>query len=400
MNETPNEQQITDALRGIAAAGGEPDDAAAWRNISAGIAADGKDARRRRVLLGGAGLAIAGAAAALVLVVGAGDDEEAVEVGPAAESTTTTFVDTVPVEPSSTTATPADGADTSLEQEGQPVELPEHPIVVVTQDEGGTSHLHLYDADTGVPVVRDLAETIFGFSHLSIEGNTIYFTEEGGDSEQVLSMPWYGSAEPTPPFGMPVVEEESTRAGTLSPDGSTFAYVEQGILRNEGRIALIDTATKERRYLEWVDGEEDFFLTQGRIDDLAWSPDGTRLAFVSSYEGEELRVVDVDAATLSDSRSIGTGYSPAWTDEESVVVVSSCCYPEFVDQGSLVRITVENPDAGTSTGDDDDLVGVEISGGRVAMVSADGTIETGDQNGTTASLFSFTAEGRAVEVGL
>ena len=377
MNDSPSrdEQQIRDALRGIAEAGGPPDEASAWNRVQRGIAVD-RTGRNRRILLGGAGLAVAGAAA-LVLVLGTGDDQEAVEVGPAAETTTTT--------------TAARGEGTAS--------MPARPLAVVVQLEG-VQRLDLYDADTGELVVQGLAESPFSISDVSIHGESVLYTEELGDSSTVRGIRWDGSAGPSTPFGIP--EDEETRSGVLSPDQTTFAYVEQGVTRTEGRIGLVDTATNEVRYLEWDEAEDDFFLTQGRIDDLAFNADGTRLAFVSTYEGEEIRVVDLDAATLGESIGIAAGVDPAWFGTAAFLYSSSCCYPEF-DQPRELRSAVavragSEPDHGdlgapvsvaTLIGGDDEFV-------LVAIATTDGLVEVRLDGPRT----TITVEGTAIEVGL
>jgi hypothetical protein len=392
MNDTPNdEQQIRDALRGLADHGGPPDEAAAWDRVQQRVTAD-RTGRNRKLLLGGAGLAVASAAAALVLLVGMGDDQEAVETGPAAESTTTTTAAAVVDPTTTTTGTPS--------VPGRADDLPAHPLAVVVQDEAGTSHLHVYDADTGALVVRDLATSIFGYSDLSIVGDTLYFTEEGGDSETVRAVPLDGSATPVTPFGIPAQEVESTRAGTLSPDGATFAYVEQGVLRPEGRIALLEVATGDVRYLEWSDDEDDVFLTQGRIDDLAWSPDGARLAFVSSYEGSDIRVIDLDAASLSESDGVELGSSPAWLDDQGLLFVRDCCYPDFEEprEVQLVGVGVDLGGASYSVG----ASGVASGHGSFAMAELAGgvTVVRNDGDIRSDDVFHFDVEGTVLEVGV
>lgn len=385
MNGTPNEQQITDALRGIADAGGPPDEAAAWAQVQRSIAADRTDQRRRRILLGGVGLAAAGAAAALVLVLGTGDGREAVEVGPADGSTTTTSTanDVVPVEPSttSTSAPPVGGG------------LPTNPLAVVVQDEGGTSRLDLYDADTGALVTGGLAESVFSISDVSVlDDGTVVYTEELGDSSTVRIVPWDGSADPVTPYGL----ELDIRAGTFGPDGQVLYFVEQGVTRPEGRIGIVGGDGGDIRYLEWAEDEDDFFLTQGRIDDLELSPDGTRLVFTSSYEGEEIRVVDLDAASLSESTAIDAGVAPSWLGDGRIAFSSFCCYPEFTEPRTVQLTTVD----GSSTTGLTTIEGVAVAaaGDRLAVATTDGralVLDTFESDPRPIEV-----DGTAVDVGL
>lgn len=392
----PNEQQIRDALRGVAESGGQPDEAAAWNRIATGIAADGS-ARRRRVLLGGAGLAIAGAAAAFVVVAATSGDEEAVEVGPAAESTTTSIESTttestapvVVVEPT-TTSVPADDDLAGL---------PEHPVVVVVAVGEEGSRLDLYDGDSGELVVQNLAEVgDFGSLYdVSIEGGTIYYTDEFGDSSQILSVPWDGSSTPVVPFGLPTNEEEATSGGTMSPDGSMFAFIEEGVTRPRGRIGIVEVATGSIRYLEWAADEDDFFLTEGSLRGLRFSPDGSRLAFVSTYEGEEVRVVDLAATTLSDSVAVTAGSHPDWLDDGRLLVVRSCCFPDFDEPAELRVVEIGGDGQGTDLGFGE-AVSLAVDGSFVVAVQEDGTVialDYGDESSRTIQV-----DGRALDVGL
>lgn len=383
----PNEQQIRDALRGVADTGGPVDEGAAWASIQRGVQADERSSRRR-LLLGGTGLAIAGAAAALVLVVGTGDDEEAVEVGPAAEATTTsststTGVHSVPIRPEATTTTavPSGGG------------LPAHPLAVAVQLDGGTTRLDLYDADTGALVTQGLAETTFSFDDLEVLADgTVVYTEELGDSSTVRLVPWDGSAEPVTPYGL----ELDIRSGTFDANGEVFFFVEQGVERPQGRIGILGGDGGDIRYLEWADGEEDFFLTQGRIDDLELSPDGEQLVFTSNYEGEEVRVVDVDASSLSDSVSVFAGTDPAWLGD-GLLVVRSCCYPEFDEPKTLHEVRVNGDEVEQPFADEAVAVAADIVD-RVAVALPDGTISV--TTGTGEPVASIDPDGTPLQLGL
>lgn len=388
-----NEQQIRDALRGVAEATGRPDEAAAWERISGEIAREAAAAGRRRWLLGGAGLAIAGAAAALVLVLGTGDDHEAVEVGPAAESTTTATVDQV-----TTTSAPApEVTSTTIDVDGTGAapevlaDLPEHPLAVVVQLEPeGVQRLDLYDADTGELVVRGLAQSFFSIDEVSIEGDTVFYTEEFGDSSTVRMIPWDGSGGPTTPFDL---DSEGTNGGTMSPDGSTFAFVEHGVTRPTARIGLVDTQTGSIRYIEYTSEEDQDAL--GSMRDLELSPDGTRLAFTKTYEGSGVYVLDIEATSLNDAVAVATGYHPAWLDDETILAIHFCCYPDFAEPQELEAADASGggtePFGATPVPAD----AISIDGGLVARVSDGSLVVT--VGGVERDVL---VNGRAVDVGL
>ena len=324
-----NEQQIRAAMRGIAEADPAPDEAAAWQTIRSGIEAEQRSGRLRTIL-GVSGLAIAGAAAALVLITSTGDDREAVEVIPADTSTTTDNV--VPATSTTVTTAPTEtsGAAAVLGP------LPARPVAVVVAVDGGpSSRLDLYDADTGQLVVRDLARSEFGIDEISIVGETIYFTEEFGDSSTVRMVAWDGSAGPATPFDL----DTETNGGTLSPDGSEFAYVRHGVTIPQASIGIIDTASGEQRTLAWASDDEDFFHTNGSIHGLQWSPDGDRLLFTSSYEGSEVLAVDADAASLSEATPFElAAFGAHWLSDDTVIGVRFCCYPDFAEPAEVQRV--------------------------------------------------------------
>ena len=365
-----NEQQIRDALRGVAEAGAEPGADAAWQEVSRRIAAD-RTSRSRRLVIGGAVAAIAAAAAAFALLANRTDDE-VVRVGPSGQPTVTTT-------------------------ECQPAELgsavPDHPMAVVVQD-GDEQRLDLYDADTCALRQPDLARSPGRITNVSIDGASLTYTEEVGDTARVRIMTYDRNLLP---FTDTRYILDDARSGVSS--GGTMAYVQQGETQGRDRIALWHQPTNTTRYLEWATGEEDRSLTNGRIDDLAFSPDGTRLAFVSGYEGEDdIRVVDLTASSLSESRSLGVAASdPAWTDLDGILAVETCCHPDFQARGGLIWIHGLS-DTVVSHRPEDGAVNIAIDGRLLAVVSTDGTLEVGSQE--AGSLRPFEIDGTVVDVGL
>jgi dipeptidyl aminopeptidase/acylaminoacyl peptidase len=360
---------IRTALHAVAEAPGEPDADAAWARIHDRIEAARPRVARRRVGVALAALAAAGAAAAaLVVVAGQDDGREAVELVPADTATT----DVAP-----TTEAPS---TTVLDATGTPLELPARPLAVVV-DADGTQRLDLYDADTGEVVMRDLASSAHSISDVSFGADgTVYFTEEFGDSSTVRMVVWDASAGPTTPFDL----EDQTSSPAMSPDGSTFAFVNQGVTTDGGRIGLVDTATGEVRYLDWAPDEDDFFLTNGTIDGLEWSPDGSQLIFTVSYEGSEVRILDAGMESLSEAHFTDLyGFDAHWSDSNVVTVLRECCYPDFLEPAELISqgdgggdwIIGTNGEVVAFDVAEDGTFAVVRPDGRLDLVTPDGIID-------------------------
>jgi hypothetical protein len=119
-----------------------------------------------------------------------------------------------------------------------------------------------------------------------------------------------------------------------------------------------------------------------------------------SYEGrEDVRVINLTANSLSESRRLADDATdPAWTDHEGILAVEICCYPDFEKRGALIRINVDAARPTTSSPVEDDAVNIASDGGILAVVSADGSLEVGDQEAD--SLRPFEIDGTVVDVGL
>jgi dipeptidyl aminopeptidase/acylaminoacyl peptidase len=357
---------LRDSLRHIAE--DEPvDESAAWTRISAGIEADRRRRRLTTVVVGGAGLAAAAAAAGLVVLAVAEDPRpEAVEIGPAAtDSTAPATSDSTPETSTTDTSQP------ELENVPAPVPtsgpVPEHPLLVIRQNEGVTS-LYVLDGDSGEVLGTPAIETAFSISDPVItRDGLIAYTRETGDSHRIELLEW-GSTEPAV-FG----DLDEAQSPAFSPDGSTFAYVEQGVTIPQASIVFVDVdSSQEIRRITWRDDETDFFRTNGNLHDLEWSPDGSRLLFISSYEGAEALVVDVDAESLSEAElAVGADVlSVSWSGADSVVALGWCCYPEYdrPRQGYAGPVGAAEPAFGDEQFDDIDAG----SNGEVALVAGGG----------------------------
>ena len=245
--------------------------------------------------------------------------------------------------------------------------VPEHPLLVVRQD-AGVTYLYVLDGDSGELLGTPAIETAFSISDpvITREG-LIAYTRETGDSSRIEMLEW-GTTEPAV-FG----DLDEARSPAFSPDGVTLAYVEQGVTIPRASIVFVAVSTgQELRRLTWRDDETDFFRTNGSIHDLEWSPDGSRLLFISSYEGAEALTVEVDAESLSEAvRAVEADVlAVSWSGADSVVALGWCCYPEYdgARQAYAGPVGAADPAFGDEQFDDVDAA----SNGEVALVAGGG----------------------------
>lgn len=124
----------------------------------------------------------------------------------------------------------------------------------------------------------------------------------------------------------------------LSPDGARLAYVNA-----EPAIVVRELRTGSERVFSRGQSLKDLWL-----HDLAWSPEGRRLAFAASKPRQPsfVRVLDVEAHHLleqADRVSVGevssSSMSPAWRGNTGeLVVAAQCCWPDLRGEAKLVRV--------------------------------------------------------------
>lgn len=281
------EARVRAALRGVAEAGPVPDVGGAWEEVRRRAAERGL----RRLLVAGAGLAGAAALVVGAVVLAGEDPAEDVAVGPAAGTERPATTD-----PMAATAPPP-----------TIVGVPEHPLVVVTPDRRA---LAVHDAVTGArgPTLLEVGpgERIED-PHLSAGGRVLYTVVRGGTATigGVLLDGTTSAADPS-------VREE---ARSPAEHGGLVAYV------SGGQIRLADERGEPVAELAWPDGPD------RTLDDLAFSPDGTRLAFTSRGRAY---VVPTDAASLAEATDLGPLAAPSWRADGRLLALAAAG-PVLVD---------------------------------------------------------------------
>ena len=106
--------------------------------------------------------------------------------------------------------------------------------------------------------------------------------------------------------GDPTMVRRDAAFGAYSPDGETLAYLDAPDCCSEGWTSGL--------WLVGADGSDPRPLVDALVSWLRWSPDGTRIAYVTDSE-----VGVVDVATGMTSR-VAEGGTVEWLDEHSLVV--------------------------------------------------------------------------------
>ena len=161
---------------------------------------------------------------------------------------------------------------------------------------------------------------------VSPDGNDLYFSEYGRRIEPPLpsrSSDLFGCTSRDRPSAI-----GEPRRHSLAMSVKSYPSQKGG---PSGALAVIELASQERRVWRFPRNDPDFFQVFGSITDTAWSPDGGTLAYVSSYEGSETRLLEpATADSLKDATLVeGTGDQPSFLPDGRLVFRRECCYPEF-----------------------------------------------------------------------
>jgi dipeptidyl aminopeptidase/acylaminoacyl peptidase len=122
--------------------------------------------------------------------------------------------------------------------------------------------------------------------------------------------------------GEPLTGDHASEEAVLSPDGEHMVVVSGRRHRHSPEFGFPVTSL----YVSDVDGGNERRLTRGHVDELpAWSPDGSRLAFVRRLDDDTDQIVVLDVAKPDKTvvvETIGHGEARpsylAWLDDENV----------------------------------------------------------------------------------
>lgn len=189
-------------------------------------------------------------------------------------------------------------------------------------DDGGTHRVavSILNAD-GVEKTVACMNAFFGFASLSPDGSQVVYSwiddsdpdagiylanAESGDAHLLMSphRRWYAS------------EKKSFRtelfAEAFSPDGHQIAYVDgMGDWGNSIRVMDVD-ARHVRVLIDWRQGGRQMKAMDNHVGSLAWSPDGSRLAFETD---DGIWIVGSDGSGLR--MVIRHGHNPTWSPDGS-----------------------------------------------------------------------------------
>ena len=208
-------------------------------------------------------------------------------------------------------------ASNSGAQSGTPTPPGTLAFTKVADDDGTT--IHVVSARGGR--TRRLSDGgVDDLPAWSPDGRQIAFSSRRGDTSQIYVMRSDGSAERRLTTG-----PGSATDPAWSPDGTRIAFTRVAE-RSTGDIHVIGT-----------DGRGETRLTDPTIpteqippsdDQAAWSPDGTRIAFVSNRDAGldyEIWVMNADGSALvrlTRTRELELDLAPAWSPDGSLLAFS------------------------------------------------------------------------------
>jgi Tol biopolymer transport system component len=173
-----------------------------------------------------------------------------------------------------------------------------------------------------------------------------------------------------------------------SPDSQQIAYSSRDVFTSDGQ--LIENPTWDI-YVIHVDGTNPVQLTRdpGSEMEAAWSPDGSRIAFISDQNGSDFNIYvmnadGTDILQLTDDSA--NEFGPAWSPDGGQIAFTS-------DHSGNVQIYVMNADGSNVA-----LLTEDASNSAYSSWSPDGShiVFESDRSGGNANIFMMDADGHNV----
>jgi hypothetical protein len=212
-----------------------------------------------------------------------------------------------------------------------PVGMPGVPLVLAVSD-----RLELWDGET-VERVRVLTTAGEGrppvpegyhLGPVSLGTAAVWFTEYAGPEDRPSI--WRLDLA----TGQRTLAVDDAAWPAISPDGTRLAYAtgvgEPPYVGLAQQIGIVPVGTDGESQVigrHDAEGEPPFPAT---IQNLEWSPDGTRLVFADRYENDLVGVLDPSTSRyLSDAVFLADeNVAPTWVDDETIATGQFCCYAE------------------------------------------------------------------------
>lgn len=227
----------------------------------------------------------------------------------------------------------ADGTDAnSLVAGAEPAWSPDGTQLVFTNVEG-ISRADVEGSGSVLLVAHDTLggngwDDRVGSPSWSPDGQHIAFQFRGSSAPNTESKIYIMSADGSGPRRLTDSDDGHHEwQPTWSPDGSAIAYIDSGLLDENGSIVKLDPDEGVPHVLHSATTDETVIHADSKI---AWSPDGSAIAFTAGYESTVgIWVVDPEAGSVT--LLFPTKSNPAWGPDGRIAFTSwENCANEWV----------------------------------------------------------------------